>query len=74
MNASILNLFPDLRKHWEEQERKDAELTDSMRTNCIDALADIADAMRHPRISLPYLEDAIAKLTVARDCAKALDQ
>ena len=74
MKATILSLFPDLARQFEERDRKELELTDALRTNCIDALQDIADAMRRPRISLAHLEDAIAKLAVARDCAKALDQ
>jgi hypothetical protein len=50
------------------------ELCESLRTNCFDALEDIVTAARSPTISKFYLEAAVAKLTVALDCAKALDE
>lgn len=73
MNA-VLKFFPEMQKQWDAQDAKDRELAEALRTNCLDALNDISDAMRHPRIALPYIEDAMAKLVVARDCAKGLDQ
>lgn len=67
-------LPPEVRRQWEADEAKERELVEMLRTNCVDALELIASAMRHPRISMPDLESAIAMLTVARDCAKALDR
>lgn len=58
----------------EAKARRDKDLTESMRANCCDSLDDIATAIRRPLIAREYLEAAIAKLTVALDCAKALDQ
>lgn len=73
MTQSIVELLPELKKRWDEQDAKDRELIEVLRTNCLDALNDISDAIRRPRISLSYIEDALAKLVVARDCAKGLD-
>lgn len=63
-----------IREQWERDEAKERELCESLRTNCYDAIGRLADAMRSPRVSLHDIEEAIAMLTVARDCAKALDQ
>lgn len=68
------NLPLEVQRDWELQERKERELCESLRANCYDALSEIADAMRHPRISLSSIESAIAMLNVALDCAKALDK
>jgi hypothetical protein len=63
----------DYRKQQASRERKHHELTESLRVNCYDALEDITAALRFPGICLHHLEDALAKLTVARDCAKVLE-
>jgi hypothetical protein len=78
LNAALDRLYqilpPEAQANIAEQDRKDAELTAVLKTNCLDAIEMIVSAARHPRISLADLEAAIAMLTVARDCAKALDQ
>lgn len=72
--AKLLTMAPpEVRANWAAEEKRDAELSEVLRTNCYDAIGRIADAMRSPRISLHDLDEAIAMLTVARDCAKALD-
>jgi hypothetical protein len=68
------SLPPEMRVKWDEQDRKDNELQQVLRTNCLDAIEMIVSAARHPRIALPDLESAIAMLVVARDCAKTLDK
>jgi hypothetical protein len=71
----LRELLPaDVQQKWLQDEAKERELTEMLRTNCIDALELIASALRYPRISLHHLEAAVAMLTVARDCAKVLDQ
>lgn len=73
--SSVVQFPPEeVKKQWAEQDKRDQELRAVHKTNCCDALEDIAAAMRYPDISLRYLEAAIAKLTVAKDCAKALDR
>jgi hypothetical protein len=65
---------PEAQAQFVEMDRKDAELSSMLKTNCLDAIEMIVSAARHPRISLSDLESAISMLTVARDCAKALDR
>lgn len=74
MKPSIVDLCPDLKAKWAAQDKREKELTDSLRVNCVDALEDIASALRFPKISLRHIENAIAKLTVAKDCARVLDE
>jgi hypothetical protein len=72
--AAIKALMPpEVQARWDAEEKRDAELSEVLRTNCYDAIGRLADAMRSPRIALHDLDEAIAMLTVARDCAKALD-
>jgi hypothetical protein len=66
-------LPPEAQNNFVEQDRREAELSAVLKTNCLDAIEMIVSAARHPRISLADLESAIAMLTVARDCAKALE-
>jgi hypothetical protein len=67
-------LPPDTQRSIAEIDKKEMELSAMLRTNCIDAIERIASAMRYPRIAHSDLTDAIDLLTVALDCAKALDQ
>lgn len=75
----IANLMPpteadEYRRRMEARDAKESELCESLRTNLVDAMEDITSSFRHPRISREYIEAAIAKLNVALDCAKALDE
>jgi hypothetical protein len=69
---------PEQLQAYQEQRRKederDLQLVATLRTACYDAIERITFAMRTPRIAESDLDEAIALLTTARDCAKALDR
>lgn len=72
--ANLRDAMPaHIRKQWEEQDRLQARLTEELRKHCADALNDLADAVRSPRISRATLESALLHVTGALAVAAILD-
>lgn len=67
------NMPAHVRAQWDAEDKRDKDLAETLRTDCIEALENIASAMRHPNIAVTDLESAIVRLVNALRCARELD-
>ena len=63
----------DVRARWDEEDRQRAKLSEDLRIACSDVLADLACAIRHPRIARTDLESAYRAFMRALSIASVLD-
>lgn len=71
---NIRALLPEhIRKQWDAQDAKQAQLAEQMRRECADAVELLASAIRRPYISRTELEEAQRKVARALSVAAVLD-
>lgn len=66
-------LPPEVRKQWDEAEKREAKIAEQVRLECADAVELLALAIRHPRTSRVDLDGAQRKIARALSYAAALD-
>ena len=63
----------EVRARWDEEDRRRVKLCEDLRVACADCLADLAVAIRYPKISRTDLESAHRALLRAMSISAVLD-